>query len=115
MRISGNSNYAISIHALVKRATIGFLNPFFCSVISIHALVKRATSVGSFFQFFHGYFNPRPRKEGDSNGNAKPPKKRNFNPRPRKEGDTSNSNFSIPIFYFNPRPRKEGDLTKLSL
>ena len=56
----------ISIHALVKRATRGIW--FFPLVrgISIHALVKRATcnSVKHYKQV--GYFNPRPREEGDS-------------------------------------------------
>ena len=33
--------------------------------ISIHALVKRATLSVRPLQFSHEYFNPRPRKEGD--------------------------------------------------
>ena len=33
----------ISIHALVKRATVKCIADSFCAAISIHALVKRAT------------------------------------------------------------------------
>ena len=36
--------------------------------ISIHALVKRATIVSYPFSFLTFYFNPRPRKEGDLQG-----------------------------------------------
>ena len=56
----------ISIHALAKRATSGQLILDRLKKISIHALAKRATL------FFCGgnrrkvHFNPRPRKEGDS-------------------------------------------------
>ena len=32
-----------------------------------------------------------------------------FNPRPRKEGDTKTISSGISLEYFNPRPRKEGD------
>ena len=55
----------ISIHALVKRATIGNLNA--------------PTDVTD--------FNPRPRKEGDIRFLLKTRQKLYFNPRPRKEGD----------------------------
>ena len=34
-------------------------------LISIHALVKRATVSQRCFEIWQGYFNPRPRKEGD--------------------------------------------------
>ncbi len=32
-----------------------------------------------------------------------------FNPRPRKEGDTKKDRQRKILSYFNPRPRKEGD------
>ena len=59
-------NFDISIHALVKRATIGFLEQLKRIEISIHALVKRATSGTEAYIHFSDYFNPRPREEGDS-------------------------------------------------
>ena len=56
---------AISIHALVKRATEihGIIKNN--EIISIHALVKRATSSFASVIISSNYFNPRPRKEGD--------------------------------------------------
>ena len=78
---------SISIHALAKRATIDLANVKNYSPISIHALAKRATLLSqtlSMLIIFQstpsqrgrhraiertvqgGYFNPRPRKEGDS-------------------------------------------------
>ena len=63
--VNKGSQILISIHALVKRAT-KFFRLFFPSVyISIHALVKRATRQGLIRLMQNGYFNPRPRKEGD--------------------------------------------------
>ena len=59
---------SISIHALVKRATI-----FFCSISSSKL-----------------YFNPRPREEGDYGKVGRLFKRNNFNPRPREEGDFTN-------------------------
>ena len=55
--------------------------------ISIHSLVKRET-----FACYSGlseipYFNPLPRKEGDSNTARNVQRNENFNPLPRKEGD----------------------------
>ena len=55
------------------------------------------------------YFNPRPRKEGDTGIMRIGLKLINFNPRPRKEGDLPLKNLGHPTGYFNPRPRKEGD------
>ena len=78
----------ISIHALVKRATLNNLRYFQIKTISIHALVKRATRHSSYppsFEF------------------------RDFNPRPRKEGDKLCACCLSCSNYFNPRPRKEGD------
>ena len=60
------SSDMISIHALVKRATllkIGVKSNKI--VISIHALVKRATNYQIIFGRGILYFNPRPREEGD--------------------------------------------------
>ena len=55
----------ISIHALVKRATDWEANFPDMYDISIHALVKRATIVNALTFAAVGYFNPRPREEGD--------------------------------------------------
>ena len=57
--------YAISIHALVKRATSAYINP-------------RSVSP---------YFNPRPREEGDAPVTVSVSLTVYFNPRPREEGD----------------------------
>ena len=78
----------ISIHALVKRATIPMLSSIHLVPISIHALVKRATVYGAVMKREIGisihalvkrateivnepenidmHFNPRPREEGDN-------------------------------------------------
>ena len=56
---------AISIHALVKRATLYFKYFILYNIISIHALVKRATKGSHSSLCNGGNFNPRPRKEGD--------------------------------------------------
>ena len=55
----------ISIHALVKRATVMLTELDYKIYISIHALVKRATfeSKGKLNSCYD--FNPRPREEGD--------------------------------------------------
>ena len=55
----------ISIHALVKRATIYIWITGPVVVISIHALVKRATCFNRYVTRQRNDFNPRPRKEGD--------------------------------------------------
>ena len=58
-----------------------------CLWISIHALVKRATidKVTPHTLFYN--FNPRPRKEGDAVAHTGTVSDVDFNPRPRKEGD----------------------------
>ena len=56
----------ISIHALVKRATVALVIRGVVDYISIHALVKRATIVGSAMCSMSSDFNPRPREEGDT-------------------------------------------------
>ena len=55
----------ISIHALVKRATLILLRSRYADLISIHALVKRATININAVDSVVRYFNPRPREEGD--------------------------------------------------
>ena len=79
-----------------------------------------------------GYFNPRPRKEGDAIfctyriiifdisihalvkratfcAKCKYIDVTYFNPRPRKEGDFCQNMAIQQAIDFNPRPRKEGD------
>ena len=77
----------ISIHALVKRATIFLCRPYRKSPISIHALVKRATACACNNGFFAVHFNPRPREEGDEDLLRFKKGASDFNPRPREEGD----------------------------
>ena len=79
--------YAISIHALVKRATHDYLKIIILQRISIHALVKRATSKLDYVLTGRLHFNPRPREEGDADLLAVAASKADFNPRPREEGD----------------------------
>ena len=100
----------ISIHALVKRATIDFKNLLINVIISIHALVKRATFRQTLLSICRCHFNPRPREEGDYTRQEVDAGTKNFNPRPREEGD-----YDMPTIYceqqdFNPRPREEGDI-----
>ena len=65
--MSFNASYIerISIHALVKRATIKCAGMSNGAKISIHALVKRATMPLTSSGAMSQYFNPRPREEGD--------------------------------------------------
>ena len=56
---------SISIHTLVKRATLRHFLPCLSYRISIHALVKRATICGCYCNCVTCNFNPRPREEGD--------------------------------------------------
>ena len=62
----GGADLDISIHALVKRATLELLADRIESLISIHALVKRATGHAKGFRPTQYDFNPRPREEGDN-------------------------------------------------
>ena len=56
--------------------------------ISIHALVKRATlSKSRSVTFVVDDFNPRPREEGDQLTPQGLHRRWHFNPRPREEGD----------------------------
>ena len=100
----------ISIHALVKRATLEQLvqpldvehfNPRpreegdqiydklteMRAIISIHALVKRATFSAYVYSIVFVNFNPRPREEGDVWILKNLFSSSDFNPRPREEGD----------------------------
>ena len=77
--------------------------------ISIHALVKRATIVINGSWRYPSNFNPRPREEGDSNTLRYIILNGDFNPRPREEGDADTDFFACDLGNFNPRPREEGD------
>ena len=101
----------ISIHALVKRATCPLAWALHVADISIHALVKRATHYPVVQQLLQGYFNPRPREEGDFQRKSLGISTEDFNPRPREEGDLQACHPLQPCRYFNPRPREEGDGT----
>ena len=65
MRKMGEGAFGISIHALVKRATVLRCSETNRNIISIHALVKRATVMHFRKKPIFGHFNPRPREEGD--------------------------------------------------
>ena len=105
----------ISIHALVKRATLCNVDKKSLAGISIHALVKRATLHIFRTVYYDGNFNPRPREEGDNKICGFSPRTRDFNPRPREEGDNKICGFSPRTRDFNPRPREEGDLIPLDI
>ena len=77
----------ISIHALVKRATVVHNGKIGVIMISIHALVKRATEITDQLNLQQVNFNPRPREEGDKWCDCFVGHRRYFNPRPREEGD----------------------------
>ena len=69
-------------------------------LISIHALVKRATIIGKKGILLPLNFNPRPREEGDGRKTPSKALADNFNPRPREEGDRENrGNVSIPMIF----------------
>ena len=61
---------------------------YFSILISIHALVKRATLQAYRPLQPYRYFNPRPREEGDDSIELSQPQALHFNPRPREEGDS---------------------------
>ena len=102
-------NYRISIHALVKRATSHFAFIAFQLVISIHALVKRATARAIDTQVvlyisIHALVKRATYCNAVCRHNI-----RDFNPRPREEGDYRRIQDSERLGDFNPRPREEGD------
>ena len=78
--------------------------------ISIHALMKRATHLLCVICMIVLYFNPRPHEEGDIAGVNYDFKTTNFNPRPHEEGDFFGGIHCLKSDYFNPRPHEEGDL-----
>ena len=84
-------------------------SPATASAVSIHALMKRATPVKTHDSFHHHCFNPRPHEEGDRNSASQNYKDHGFNPRPREEGDVSEDEPLFDDRDFNPRPREEGD------
>ena len=95
---------AISIHALVKRATDCGTVFDADEVISIHALVKRATCAVRLDKPYYRDFNPRPREEGDSQGQDACRAISYFNPRPREEGDDKIHNQTVHDFEFQSTP-----------
>ena len=115
MAIIDKSFPDISIHALVKRATIYFWFLFAQNTISIHALVKRAT------------------RYGDRHGNRRGISIHALVKRATQSlilalcqtwisihalVKRATCNILTPAFrqcYFNPRPREEGDLCKFVL
>ena len=115
----------------MKRATNNVPLEYEYTVISIHALVKRATLFSRHSNTPISHFNPRPREEGDNRAVLHHPLARisihalvkratntallqarslkHFNPRPREEGDTALTAVQRWTRDFNPRPREEGD------
>ena len=80
------------------------------NIISIHALVKRATIINDSYLYGGLYFNPRPRKEGDTfvdilTAGDIPISIHALVKRATQK--RSCACYKKP--YFNPRPRKEGD------
>ena len=55
-------------------------------------------------------FQSTPSQRGRLKNRGKNNKNCYFNPRPRKEGDSTNNRFIGSVNHFNPRPRKEGDI-----
>ena len=72
----------------MKRATAWFYDYRKIYAISIHALVKRATATVPTVTARNTHFNPRPREEGDLGMWLIKGQPLNFNPRPREEGDS---------------------------
>ena len=130
-------NY-ISIHALVKRATVALkvevgsepnfnprprkegdslsLPPLSCQLnISIHALVKRATSSSVASAPSQRISIHALVKRATSQRFVWCLVEWYFNPRPRKEGDAILLFSQNGRTNFNPRPRKEGDVRYSSL
>ena len=81
----------------MKRATYTFTTPPPSAYISIHALVKRATVILAVF-FSDDNFNPRPREEGDIITLCAGALQKYFNPRPREEGDV----FEHVFYLYDP-------------
>ena len=72
--------------------------------ISIHALVKRATIADELKKLEKENFNPRPREEGDIRTNVYNSLLRHFNPRPREEGDGVGVGVGVAMEKFQSTP-----------
>ena len=125
----------ISIHALVKRATVrtcprilrssnfnprpreeGDLGDCYkdvsVEVISIHALVKRATPAGFAGAVAKAISIHALVKRATISADKNSFWISDFNPRPREEGDEGFGTTCAYTVDFNPRPREEGDQVK---
>ena len=93
----------------MKRATAKNTDTLMSTVISIHALVKRATVTDYVFQTATRDFNPRPREEGDQ-VNTKTLKRHHISIHALVKRATKAPlpRGCVPC-DFNPRPREEGD------
>ena len=80
--------------------------PKYKYIISIHALVKRATVKPPVIKTISSDFNPRPREEGDIKGFVSIKHFNYFNPRPREEGDVKPPVIKTISSDFNPLPRE---------
>ena len=78
------------------------------ATISIHALVKRATIHGGNVKGTKRNFNPRPREEGDYGCFYSFQADIYFNPRPREEGDEIGTLFNSRDFIFQSTPSWRG-------
>ena len=108
--MSNSENMVISIHALVKRATAEFSYYQQLADISIHALVKRATLLKLEKGFITAISIHALVKRATHYHSMLRFRLRYFNPRPREEGDTAGHGKGSRIGNFNPRPREEGDV-----
>ena len=88
----------------MKRATLKLPVANKLPDISIHALVKRATIARISVNLSYIYFNPRPREEGDFSMKLDTPLIDNFNPRPREEGDRFDKLNNILKYRFQSTP-----------
>ena len=80
--------------------------------ISIHSLVKRETTFHTVLHFFQNYFNPLPRKEGDTLSGICIPENRLISIHSLVKRETPDcSDADLLIKNFNPLPRKEGDVS----
>ena len=81
----------------MKRATGRYNSTVDICAISIHALVKRATGYLAGALSKVSNFNPRPREEGDLTEKSRSYPPSNFNPRPREEGDPRGHRRTAPV------------------
>ncbi len=90
----------ISIHAPVKGATLRDLARKRRSNISIHAPVKGATRLFRLYDLTVDHFNPRSREGSDHARKARVRKARNFNPRSREGSDEKRLHPTFPASKF---------------